>query len=190
MTPRFNPDVNGYWMCDIGRFDYHWVEGEARLRRPMMRSGGALEPAGWHDVQPKVRDRLQEAIAASSVRFLVSAHAAIEELFVLKQVVEGLLGVDGLKSTTVTWTRTKKPQPEGIEVQGAGHECPERQRRARSRLRRRPGQRWCRRSERAPERRRGRTRQGAVRDRSGPGRLAWRRRHGWLQHDGAVRCRF
>ena len=26
MTPRFNPDVNSYWMCDIGRFDYHWVE--------------------------------------------------------------------------------------------------------------------------------------------------------------------
>ena len=82
MTPRYNPDVNGYWMCDIGRFDYHWVEGEARLRRPMMRSGGALEPAGWHDVHPKVRDRLQEATAASSLRFLVSAHAAVEELFV------------------------------------------------------------------------------------------------------------
>jgi NADH-quinone oxidoreductase subunit G len=33
MTPRYNPDVNGYWMCDIGRFRYHWVESEARLRR-------------------------------------------------------------------------------------------------------------------------------------------------------------
>ena len=22
LTPRFNPDVNGYWMCDIGRFNY------------------------------------------------------------------------------------------------------------------------------------------------------------------------
>ena len=27
MTPRLNPAINGYWMCDIGRFDYHWVEG-------------------------------------------------------------------------------------------------------------------------------------------------------------------
>ena len=34
-TPRFNPDVNGYWMCDIGRFDYHWIEGDDRLRRPL-----------------------------------------------------------------------------------------------------------------------------------------------------------
>ena len=31
----FNPDVNGYWMCDIGRFDYHWVEGDDRLRKPL-----------------------------------------------------------------------------------------------------------------------------------------------------------
>ena len=28
ITPRFNPEVNGYWMCDIGRFDYHWIEAD------------------------------------------------------------------------------------------------------------------------------------------------------------------
>jgi predicted molibdopterin-dependent oxidoreductase YjgC len=33
ITPRYNPDVNDYWMCDIGRFDYHWIEGDDRLRR-------------------------------------------------------------------------------------------------------------------------------------------------------------
>ena len=37
-TPRFNPDVNGYWMCDIGRFEYHWIEGDDRLRRPLVRT--------------------------------------------------------------------------------------------------------------------------------------------------------
>jgi NADH-quinone oxidoreductase subunit G len=113
MTPRLNPDVNGYWMCDIGRFQYHWIEGETRLRRPMARSGNDLQPVGWHDVEPRVRDRIQEAGAAdpASLRFLVSAHASTEELFVLKDVVEGLLGVDGLKAVSVTWARTAKPQP-------------------------------------------------------------------------------
>ena len=37
-TPRFNPDVNGYWMCDIGRFDYRWIEGDERLQRPLLRT--------------------------------------------------------------------------------------------------------------------------------------------------------
>ena len=111
MTPRYNPDVNGYWMCDIGRFNYHWIEGERRLRRPMMRTGSALEAAAWHDVRPRVRDRLQEAAAASSLRFLVSAHASTEDLFVLKQLVQGLLGGDRLDAVTVSWVQSVKEQP-------------------------------------------------------------------------------
>jgi NADH-quinone oxidoreductase subunit G len=113
MTPRFNPDVNSYWMCDIGRFEYHWVEGDSRLRRPMRRRGGILENAAWHDVEPHMRDALQAAGSAdaSSVKFLVSAHASTEELFVLKQLVQGLLGSDGLNSVFLSWTQTEKPQP-------------------------------------------------------------------------------
>jgi len=113
MTPRLNPDVNSYWMCDIGRFDYGWVESDARLRRPMLRQSTGLEPAAWHDVEPRVRDRIQEAGSAdpTSVRFLVSAHASTEDLFVLKELVEGLLGADGLRAVTVTWTRSEKRQP-------------------------------------------------------------------------------
>ena len=113
MTPRLNPDVNSYWMCDIGRFDFGWVEGETRLRRPLLRQRTMLEPTAWHDVEPRVRDGIQSAGSAdpSSVRFLVSAHAAGEELFVLKQMVEGLLGNDGPSLVSVTWNRHEKPQP-------------------------------------------------------------------------------
>jgi predicted molibdopterin-dependent oxidoreductase YjgC len=113
MTPRFNPDVNSYWMCDIGRFNYHWVEGDTRLRRPLLRRSDTLEPAGWHDVEPRLRDAVQAAASAdaASVRFLVSAHASTEELFVLKQVIEGLLGTDGLSAASISWRRTEKSQP-------------------------------------------------------------------------------
>ena len=115
MTPRFNPDVNGYWMCDIGRFQYHWIEGESRLRKPMLRQGSELQAVAWHDVEPRLRDRIQQAGSADpeSVRFLVSAHAATEELFVLKELVEGLVGPEGVKSVTMAWTRSDKPQPAG-----------------------------------------------------------------------------
>ena len=53
-TPRFNPDVNGYWMCDIGRFDYHWIEGDDRLRRPLVRDEhGVQQPVSWHDADAR-----------------------------------------------------------------------------------------------------------------------------------------
>lgn len=116
MTPRLNPDVNGYWMCDIGRFDYHWVESDARLRRPMARGAGMppLAPVSWQEAESQVRDRLHQAGASdpSSVRFLVSAHASTEELFVLRDIVQGLYGPTGLDAVTLTWTRTEKVQRE------------------------------------------------------------------------------
>ena len=113
MTPRLNPAVNDYWMCDIGRFNYHWLESDQRLRRPMLRQGALLEKVSWHDVEPRLRDRIQEAGSAdpSSVRFLVSAHADTETLFVLKEMVTGLVGADGLAGVGVAWTRSEKPQP-------------------------------------------------------------------------------
>ncbi|HEY6507062.1 MAG TPA: molybdopterin-dependent oxidoreductase [Vicinamibacterales bacterium] len=119
MTPRYNPEVNGYWMCDIGRFQYHWIEGESRLRKPMLRQGSELQAVAWHDVEPRLRDRIQQAGSADpeSVRFLASAHAAAEELFVLKELVEGLVGPDGFKSVTMAWTRSDKPQPAGSKFQ-------------------------------------------------------------------------
>jgi len=126
MTPRLNPAINSYWMCDIGRFDYHWVEGDARLRRPMIRSAAALEPVAWHDVEPRLRERIQTACSSdpSSVQFLVSAHASTEDLFVLKGLADGLLGADGLASVTVTWSRSDKPQPADVKFRVPATDAP------------------------------------------------------------------
>ena len=66
MTPRFNPDVNGYWMCDIGRFDYRWIEGDERLQRPLLRTeAGTLEPTDWTE---RARPRLPTASRRPAVR--------------------------------------------------------------------------------------------------------------------------
>jgi len=112
-TPRLNPDVNGYWMCDIGRFDYHWVEGDTRLQRPFRREGaGTLDPVGWDDVLVKIREKLGAAGEArpSSLRFLLSAHASNEELFLFGKLAEGL-GADPTRAITMSWRTRAKVQP-------------------------------------------------------------------------------
>ncbi len=113
-TPRFNQDVNGYWMCDIGRFDYHWIESDQRLTKPLMRDGsGQQQAASWRDVLSKVGTRLSAAgtSGAGDVRYLLSAHASHEELFLFRRLTEELVGVDGSKSVTLSWRTTDKPQP-------------------------------------------------------------------------------
>jgi NADH-quinone oxidoreductase subunit G len=112
-TPRFNPDVNDYWMCDIGRFGYHWIEGDDRLHRPLVRTeSGLAEPASWHDLYSKLTDRLAAAGQANpdGVRFLISAHASHEELFLFGRLAEELIGDRGA-AITVTWRHQPKSQP-------------------------------------------------------------------------------
>ncbi len=109
VTPRFNPDVNSYWMCDIGRFDYHWVEGDRRLVQPLVRaSNGAQQPVGWHDVWRELRAPIAEA--RDGFQILTSAHASLEELHVLKQLAHGLGA-----PISVGYTVTEKRQPEGAK---------------------------------------------------------------------------
>jgi len=110
VTPRFNPDVNGYWMCDIGRFEYHWIESDDRLRRPMIKDGGGrLQPTAWRDAMVALAGRLPGG-DASGLRFLASAHASLEELFVVRKIAaDAGLGPAGVH---VSWRRRDKNQPE------------------------------------------------------------------------------
>ncbi len=114
-TPRFNPDVNLYWMCDIGRFEYHWIEGDDRVRKPLEKNAhGAHQPISWHDMIARLRDRLAPAGTSNpeGVRFLLSAHASHEELFLFHRLTGELLGESGQNAISVSWRYREKPQPE------------------------------------------------------------------------------
>jgi NADH-quinone oxidoreductase subunit G len=114
VTPRFNPAVNGYWMCDIGRFQYGWVEGPDRLRKPQLRTkDGAQQTATWKDALTRVRDLLNAAGRRdpAAVRFLVSAHASLEELFLVKRVATELKGDVSAAHVAISWRRSAKAQP-------------------------------------------------------------------------------
>jgi len=114
LTPRYNPAVNGYWMCDIGRFDYHWIEGDERLRQALVRTaGGGLQPVEPREALAKIAAGVDAAGGTSTLRFLISAHASIEELFLLGRM-GGAFGLpeDGV---AIGWRTRTKPQPAGTK---------------------------------------------------------------------------
>ena len=105
ITPRHNEAVNSYWMCDTGRYGFHWVEGETRLTAPHVRTAGALQEVPWADAL-----RAAAAALTGTARVLVSAHASHEELFLARQIAEALGGASDVVS--VGWrTSTKQQSP-------------------------------------------------------------------------------
>ena len=110
ITPRYNADVNQYWMCDIGRFGYHWVEGAERLSAPLVRKAdGALEATTWDAALKALADRLGRA-DWGGVRFALSAHASHEEMFALGRLAMALVGDAAQSSIGVGWNVSAKPQ--------------------------------------------------------------------------------
>jgi NADH-quinone oxidoreductase subunit G len=105
MTPRFNPEVNGYWMCDIGRFDYHWVEGDGRLDQPLV----AGAPTSWSQALARLSEGVVGAGGPSALRFLISAHASLEELSVLGRL-GGAFNLPG-ENVAISWRTSVKSQP-------------------------------------------------------------------------------
>ena len=105
----------------------------------------------------KVADRVKAA-GNGNLRFLISAHASLEELFLIGKL-GGALSIpeDGV---AISWRTRVKPQPPRREVQDSAGRCAERQRREGSRL---PGPRRCGRRRR-PRRRSARrsSRQGVA----------------------------
>jgi len=108
MTPRLNHDVNGYWMCDIGRFQYHWIESEDRLRKPLLRGGDGLQaPATWDQALAAVASGAA-AHAAGGFTVLSSAHASNEELFAIQRFASAI---------ALSWPYSLKQQPPRAKFQ-------------------------------------------------------------------------
>ena len=105
-TPRYEPEVNGYWMCDIGRFGYHWIESDDRLQSPLVREGAGHQQATTWDSALRALGERAAAVAGQGFTFLVSAHASNEEIFLIERLASAI---------AVSWTVSDKHQPAGAK---------------------------------------------------------------------------
>jgi NADH-quinone oxidoreductase subunit G len=90
VMPRQNEAVNEIWMCDKGRFAYHFTEDANRLVHPLVRKNGSLAPASWTESLQAVSKAFSAARKESVI--LASGRLSNEDLFNLKQLADGLGG--------------------------------------------------------------------------------------------------
>jgi NADH-quinone oxidoreductase subunit G len=81
---RYNGEVNGYFLCDRGRFGYEFVNHPQRVRKPLLRAGGADTPITGPDALRKLASMLTQA---RTVIGIGSPRASLESNFMLRAMV-------------------------------------------------------------------------------------------------------
>jgi NADH-quinone oxidoreductase subunit G len=87
LKPRFNPDVNAWWLCDVGRYHFGFVDDPGRLAAPARRGPGGSTEVGWDEAVAAVADVLRRT-PAEQVGVLASPHMSNEDLMALRRLVE------------------------------------------------------------------------------------------------------
>jgi NADH-quinone oxidoreductase subunit G len=76
---RYNGAVNGYFLCDRGRYGYEFVNGERRIRQPRLRGEVISKDAAIGE--------LRRLVTTGSVIGIGSPRASLESNFALRQLV-------------------------------------------------------------------------------------------------------
>jgi NADH-quinone oxidoreductase subunit G len=82
ITARYNSEVNGYFICDRGRFGYEFVNQDVRIRRPRIKD--EQEPSSWGESIGHARKLL---VNAKRVIGIGSPRASLEANYALKKLV-------------------------------------------------------------------------------------------------------
>jgi NADH-quinone oxidoreductase subunit G len=95
VRPRHNPAVNGYWMCDEGRFGARRYTEGPRLARPVLRWGGGPVEAEWEETLRGLAGSLRGLLdrhGPRAVGVIASAFLTNEELYLVRRFAADVLG--------------------------------------------------------------------------------------------------
>lgn len=92
ITPRFNEEVNSYWMCDHGRVNtFKFINAEDRVNGPHIRKEGNLIKVDWDEALSKAASKLK-SYNKDEIAFIGSPFATCEDNFALKKFAQSVVG--------------------------------------------------------------------------------------------------
>jgi len=83
LRPRENPEAQGYFMCDEGRYGYHHADSAIRIKRPHIRRSGQLVAVSYAEVVKEVRDEFTAQFRRNpeTVWAVLSPFLTVEEAY-------------------------------------------------------------------------------------------------------------
>ncbi len=118
-TPRQNPEVNSYWMCDEGRHGFPALQSESRLTTPLCQSRDRMVAESWDEAIRRAAARITELgrqFGANAIGAVIGAQATNEEAFALKKLFKDTIGSDRL--ATLSWSPPGASPDDNLLIRG------------------------------------------------------------------------
>jgi len=82
-VPRENLEINKYWMCDEGRFNYHYTQDQTRFLNPVQKAGQTWSKITWD----QGLSTLKSETNAANTLFLLGTDLTLEEMSAIQETV-------------------------------------------------------------------------------------------------------
>ena len=89
LKPRFNAEVNKWWICDAGRYGFRWIDDESRLAAPGVTVDGQPVETTWDDAVATFAGRLSQ-YRPEEIGVLASPQMSNEDLWALRRLLDAL----------------------------------------------------------------------------------------------------
>jgi NADH-quinone oxidoreductase subunit G len=85
---RENPQAQGHFICDEGRFDYAYINARERIDQPCVDG----TPTAWEVALPRLRNEVKQAakVDGESIAAVLSPMLTVEEAYLLAKFIKGL----------------------------------------------------------------------------------------------------
>ena len=91
-----NENVNEFWICDKGRFAFHYVESEDRLTTPLVRGpSDEFERTTWGRAIEVAAEKIK---AAKNVGVIAGGHLTTEDAFAVQRLAKKVIGTPHVDS--------------------------------------------------------------------------------------------
>jgi NADH-quinone oxidoreductase subunit G len=116
LQPRFNPQAQGHFMCDEGRFGFKYINDNDRLLSPTVRHDDKIVHVEWNAMMPSLRRELATAATAHGAAFvaMLSPWLTCEEAYLAAKYFKGLSASVRLALGPVPVVGTDDTYPKGV----------------------------------------------------------------------------
>ena len=89
LKPRYNAEVNQWWICDAGRYGFRWIDDDGRLTSPSVKADGRLVETTWEDALGVLAEAL-DRYRPEEIGVLASPQMSNEDLWALRRLLDSL----------------------------------------------------------------------------------------------------